>query len=275
MLLNKIYDRINIGINFYLRSYLLRKNLLPIDKKSPFKGKLSHLGYDQFEISKKSLQILKSLYKRNGELLLTLNERYAIKEVFLYANKEVREYLGKSAYLDGIKWLITSKNKTHNTKKRSDSISWHTDNVGARLKLFLCIKGDGSQPTMVIPDTNRTTKITRWLFNIFMESFRWWGFLNTKFLSKSIAIKHKTGSAFMFDTQLLHRGSYEFAEGERVILLLEFSVPEKHHISRGPIGTKKGHNTFKFEKKLLHETYFRNLLDVNRIKKSNICSYEN
>lgn len=267
MVIKKIYIRAKIGINFYLRAFFLRKSLIPIDKKSPFKGKLSKFGYDQFKLSNKSILQLENLYKKKGEIFLSLNESDAIREIFLYARKEVKKYLGKYAYLDGIKWLETSKNKTHNEKKRSDSISWHTDNVGSRLKLFLCIKGDGSQPTIVIPDINRITKIWRWIFNTFMESIRWWGLLNTMRIKKSVVMRHKKSSCFMFDTQLLHRGAYENSRMERIILMLEFSVPEKHKVSRGPIGTRKGHNTFKFDKQLLKNPCFKEMLDTNRIKK--------
>ena len=40
-------------------------------------------------------------------------------------------------------------------KKQEDiydnvSVNWHTDNVGARLKVFVCFEGDGTKPTLFI-----------------------------------------------------------------------------------------------------------------------------
>ena len=127
----------------------------------------------------------------------------------------------------------------------------------------MCIKGAKSQPTIIIPDKNRIPLLKTWVFNTLNESFRWWGFRNTIKLSNTIKCEHQDGSALMFDTQLLHRGSYETGNEERVIFLLEFSVPEKHKISRGPIGTQNGHNSFSFDEGLLNNTCFINLLDKN------------
>ena len=79
----------------------------------------------------------------------------------------------------------------------------------------------------------------------------------------------------MFDTQLLHRGSYESANEERIIFLLEFSVPEKHIISRGSIGTQNGHNSFAFDKILRKEQDFFNLLDKRRLINKDSFLYMN
>ena len=80
---------------------------------------------------------------------------------------------------------------------------------------------------------------------------------------------------FMFDTQLLHRGSYDTANDSRVILHMEFSVPGKHSISRGPIGTKE-FNAFSFAQELYKIKSFKMILDRNRLKfKNNNYFYSN
>lgn len=265
MIFVKILRRIKAGVLFYFRALRLRKNLLPIDKKSPFKGKLSKYGFHQFKVSNKTVNTLLRTFKQKGEIFLGNKEKYAVREIFFYANKEVKKYLGKNACLDGINWMVTKKNKTHSKMKVANSINWHTDNVGARLKLFICLKGDKTQPTLIIPDENRIPSTKKWLYCILNESFRWWGLRNTGKLYNTIRCDHKRGSALMFDTQLLHRGSYESAKEERIIFLLEFSVPEKHIISRGPIGTQNGHNSFAFDKVLRKEKDFFSMLDNRRI----------
>ena len=280
-ILFKIYNRLAIGFRFYIRVFKLRKNLFAIDKKSPFSGTLSAKGFASFKVSKGSVNKLTNLYNMNKKnldkkykIFLEKKHYIAIYEIFALADKEVREYLGKKAFLDGINWMTSSKLKTHETLKKSNSINWHTDNVGARIKMFVCIKGDGSQPTLVVPNLERIPSKISWLKSILMESFRWFGIENKVELSRAKELKHFKGCVNIFDTQLLHRGSYEKAKEERILLSLEFSVPEKHSISRGPIGTKYGYNAFKFDQELIKIKTFQNLLDPERLdKKNNLVFY--
>ena len=113
----KILNRIKIGFRFYIRAFKLRKGLTKIDKKSPFKGMLSEFGYHQFSISIRTLNVLKKLYHKKNNTHLSKDEEIAVKEIFAYAKREVRNYLGKHAFLDGVNWMITKKNKTHKKKR--------------------------------------------------------------------------------------------------------------------------------------------------------------
>ena len=71
----------------------------------------------------------------------------------------------------------------------------------------------------------RSIKILR---NFFYELIRWFGLNNQVNLSKSYNLNHKKGSLYLFDTNFLHRGSYENAKSTRIIFKAEFSCPEKH-----------------------------------------------
>ena len=254
MFLKKLISKIGIVFKFLRRAIQLRIQLLPLDKKLPFKGKLAPSGYFQFYLKKNTILALSKLKQSNldkeNRICLRISEKQALEEIFSLITPEIRSYLGADSYLDGMHWNVTDAIKSHDKLEQSNSISWHTDNVGNRLKLFLCIKGDGSQPTLIVPDQNRVPTLTKWAYSIFMESFRRFGIKNKINIYNSIAIKHFPGTANIFDTQLLHRGKYEKSKVTRIVLVLEFSNPEKHIITKGPIGTKK-HNAFVFDEKLL------------------------
>ncbi len=269
MFLKKLISKIVLLFKFLLRAVKLRRQLVPLDKKLPFKGKLGASGYYQSYIQEDTISALLNLKKRNldhkNRIFLSMSEEKAIEEIFSFITPEIRNYLGKDSFLDGINWMETDATKSHSTLKQSNSISWHNDNVGNRLKLFLCIKGDGSQPTLIIPDKNRIPTLTKWLFITFMESFRRFGIKNKINIPSIKEIKHFTGTANIFDTQLLHRGKYEKSKVKRIILNLEFSNPKKHPVSRGPIGTKEGYNSFSFDERLLKINSFKAILDPTRI----------
>ena len=86
-------------------------------------------------------------------------------------------------------------------------------------------------------------------------------------INNTIELKHYTGTANIFDTKLLHRGKYEKSKVKRVTLTLEFSNSKKHIISRGPLGTKEGFNSFIFDERLLKIRSFKSILDLNRMQK--------
>ena len=151
MFIKKLISKIRIVLMFFYRATRLRIQLLPLDKKLPFKGRLAPSGYFQFFMKKNTILALLKLKQRDldkeNRIFLHISEEKALEEIFRLITPEVRSYLGKDSFLDGIYWRETSAIKSHVKLKYSNSISWHTDNVGNRLKLFLCIEGDGGQPT--------------------------------------------------------------------------------------------------------------------------------
>jgi hypothetical protein len=260
----------NIFFRFLIRTVRSRVNLNSIDKKSPFLGRMHKFGFDQFTLSKEAIEELNGLWE-NGQkklkfsdsqqLVLSEKESYAIKEIFDYVTREVRLYLGDAAYLDGINWMITSPDKSSS----SISKSWHTDGCGSRLKVFVCVKGDGSTPTIIMPSQSRLVSTRKWLTFVLLEAPRWLWIGNTYKLNNQKSLHHSTGTGFIFDTNLFHRGGYESAKSERIIFHLEFSVPEKHKIANGPIGTFNHYNSFEFDISLLTIDSFRGVLDPKRV----------
>ena len=189
-----------------------------------------------------------------------------VKEVFDTINPIVRDYLGNESFLDGINWMYTSP------KEVSISGNWHTDNVGNRLKCFICFEGDGTMPTLIIPSSHRLPRKIDILKNSFIEILRWMGFTSNFDMKNIYSANHKTGSLFIFDTQLLHRGGYNLASCERIIFHLEFSNPAKHKIANGPIGTNES-NSFDFNSKLLQITTFAEMLDPARLSNDGNSSH--
>lgn len=147
----------------------------------------------------------------------------------------------------------------------SISKSWHTDGCGSRLKVFICIKGDGSMPTIIMPSQSRLVGTRKWLTYVLLEAPRWLGIYNYFKFNNQKSLHHSTGTAFIFDTNLFHRGGYESAKSGRVIFHMEFSVPEKHGIANGPIGTFNHYNSFEFDRSLISIDSFRSALDPKRI----------
>ncbi|MDC1293908.1 hypothetical protein N8Z70_02560 [Candidatus Puniceispirillum sp.] len=258
------------GFVFLKRAFALRKKLTEIDLKMPFGGPVGPLGYDMFCLSDKVVKSLKKVAVNNGvnatekyfSVYLTAAEKVAVKELFDNIGPRIRAYLGKDVCLDGMNWMVSNKNYN------SVSENWHTDNVGSRLKVFVCVSGDQSQPTLVIPSSKRIPGKKEWFFSTFTEAKRWFGYKNHKNIDGEFKLEHKTGTVYIFDTQLLHRGGYSEATSERIILNIEFSLPCKHKIARGPIGTSEM-NSFKCSKSLTAIESFSDLLDPNRVRNSN------
>ena len=118
-----------------------------------------------------------------------------------------------------------------------------------------------------MPTQDRIPNFYQWVRIVALEAFRWFGFQNELNLGRQVAVYHKKGSAFMFDTQLLHRGSYKLGSGDRLVFHAEFSVAEKHKIIGGPIGTKSI-NAFQFDSNYTAIESFNELIDGARLRKS-------
>ena len=265
------------GLKFLIRAVRLRIKLTPVDRTAPFKGKLSSNGYVKYSMSEQVVQRLTHLFKIsdsieviNGDIVFDEEDYTTVDEIFSMIKSDIVNYLGPKVYLDGMSWLYTDKSKS----KTIGASNWHTDNVGNRLRLFICVNGDGTQPTFVVPSSEPIPPLRKWLLDTIQETIRWCGIPNKRNIKKQFAMRHQTGSAYLWDSQLLHRGGYETGHSTRLILSMEFSNPEKHKIAKGPIGTQK-HLEFSFSKKLLNSHSFKSLLDPNRISEvRNHCIYK-
>ncbi|MDB4071234.1 hypothetical protein N9512_02095 [Amylibacter sp.] len=262
-MMRKILHAIKYAVSFPLRVFRVTLRLKPIDSKAPFSGPLSSEGIYGSSISDASARELKKLFltrEKNSSFNVALNEnqKSALVEIFDKLEPIVRSYLGKESYLDGINWMATQPNE------KSISGNWHTDNVGNRLKCFVCVEGDGQTPTLIIPSKDRNPKLTTVFRNTTIELLRWLGLKSEREIENQFFASHKTGSLFLFDTQLFHRGGYSSGQTERVIFHLEFSDRRKHKLITGPIGTAD-YNSFCYDKGLSNVKSFANLLDKDRI----------
>lgn len=207
--MRKILRTVKYIIFFPIRVFRVILKLKHIDSKAPFSGCLSSEGIYVSSVSDASVKKLNDLFstrEKNSSFDVALNEnqKSVLIEVFDELEPIVRSYLGKESYLDGINWMVTQPNE------KSISGNWHTDNVGNRLKCFICVEGDGQIPTLIIPSKNRYPTLTTIFRNTSIELLRWIGLKSEREFKNQFFARHKTGSLYLFDTQLFHRGGLQF-----------------------------------------------------------------
>jgi hypothetical protein len=275
--LNKNYNKtykvliwVYVGIEYLIVTLPSEWKLNSYDRCHPFLGRLRNEGYCKLEIPQDLIFNLSKFFQRSEQkkIIFTGDDINLVKDIFQIVFPEVKLYLGERACLDGINWFVSTKEDA-----KSISSNWHNDRVGARLKVFICIKGDGSQPTLIVPRKSRIPTFSE-LFKAWMiEIPRRFGLQNKVALKNIVKCKHATGSGYMFDSSLLHRGGYEIAADERIIFHFEFSTPGKHQIVKGTIGTTVD-NEFEFDEKLLTLRIFNDSLDQKRVKKIGVTKYK-
>ena len=264
------------GWSYVKRTIRTRIIITEFDKLCPFEGPIAEDGFCSLELSPKTLVELQTVLKPalecpQQDIVLNVEVMKIIEKILIKIEPLITAYIGKNVFLDGINLDI----KEGRFETRSISSNWHTDNVGARIKVFVCINGNGEFPTLIIPSKKRLHSTYSWLFNSAIELFRWAGFTQRTRLAKQKVLIHKAGSINIFDTNLLHRGGYESKVGKRVLFQLEFSNPDKHKVAHGPIGTTD-ENYFKFSSECLEFAIFNKFLDFRRVHKShgNIFAYK-
>lgn len=269
-------SRIRRGWSFIKRAVRTRIIITEFDRLCPFEGPIGEQGFCSLELSPKTLNDFRTVVKpalecAQDDIELNFEAVRIIEDILIKIKPIITAYIGKNVFLDGINLDI----KKGVSKKQSISSNWHTDNVGARLKVFVCLDGDGEFPTLIVPSEKRLHSKASWLFNSTVELFRWAGFTQNSKIAKQKLLIHKAGSINIFDTNLLHRGAYEIGAGKRVLFQLEFSNPDKHSVAYGPIGTTD-ENCFKFSADCLEIGTFNTLLDFRRVHKEddNIFVYK-
>ena len=255
---------------FIFQMVKLKLKINKYDKKLPLMGKLSNNGFYTLTISRNLVEEIKSkFYNKNkkNKIIFKYEHKKCIQEIFKIIHPIIKDYLGENSYLDGAYIKISKKEYLNRSLINSISQSWHTDNVGNRVKCLICLEGDGSQPTLLMPSNMKSITWTNWFKNLLIESIRWGGVKNFYDFKDKIYIKHKPGIITLFDTDLLHRGSYENSISDRIIFFLEFSNPEKHKFIDGPIGTFEK-NLFFFDEQLMQLDIFSSLIDKQRLSKN-------
>jgi hypothetical protein len=143
--------------------------------------------------------------------------------------QDLQVYLGPSLRLDNYYFHATTP-----ISSSSVSSSWHTDNVGRRIKIFITLQSDGTTPTAYIPRSNRK------LFRMpVFEQLRFFGILDYRKKRSEELIRHESGSVALLDTNGLHRGVYEASPFQRLCFVIEFVDRKKADalVGRGlPVG---------------------------------------
>lgn len=137
----------------------------------------------------------------------------------------VTGYLGEKSRLDDMYLFWFDPEKITDW---SLSNSWHDDNVGSRVKIYICFSGNGNTPTVVLPNSHNKPYSPRW-----GEISRFSGVRNISPLDNQIALRYKSGDVAMFDTSCLHRGLYEQPAAKRTVMVLEFINRDKSNVISG------------------------------------------
>jgi hypothetical protein len=193
--------------------YLIDKDL---EKKNDF---LAKEGFIRFE-KKISRDLITNYYKFfnhhddgiNYNLLIDVFD-FVLKEFSSY----ISGYLGGNYILCSVTFPITKKDSTLS----SISDSWHTDNVGHKLNLHICIEGDGTIPTLFVKESHKkkyNPSILEDLRNI-KKSFK------NKY--NVVSFGHRTGDCTIFDSNGLHRGNYIQSDSVRKLIFLDFMDRDK------------------------------------------------
>lgn len=188
---------------------------------------------------------------------LSANELVVIDEatlpIFAYLLNSVRSdvvcYLGPDVRVDNIYMnTIPASSEAF----QSVSGSWHTDNVGHRLKLFFCIEGYGDVPTCYRPGSNRKPYRPS-----IRQHRRFFGSFDFSHRPDEIRLDHTTGDITLFDTNGQHRGVYDEHHRKRIVLQIEFADRRKSDsLVRLPVGPGRGF----FLSKSIADTHARDLL---------------
>ncbi len=262
--------------------FLIIKN---IDRLNPKRGKINKKG---FLIFKKNLQKLnlendaQELYNQiiNSQKIIRKKESAISSQVIHFNDilnfnyklvnfitpeiiSEVRSYLGKNTKLDHayLGLFFTKKSK----KSNISSGFFHHDSVGNRCKLFLPINPLGNQksPTIYISGTNKIS----WKFEEHDSNNKKNARLDklaSKYQNNQYSISAEFGDSYLFDTNGIHRGSYNTSDEIRCIIQFEFS---KHKsILKGEVGP----GTFYMNKDSYDYLNKLDLLRKERVRKNGV-----
>lgn len=211
------------SLKIYNKRKSYEKIIFKYDKNSPAinnigasENSLLKDGYKNYNpINKEDIEVLKNIkFNKSYVNLQSYEEAKIFNLIFKQIINDVVGYLGKNVKLDLIQ--VQHTKKIDATKNISGN--WHTDNVGYRLKTYICIDGDGSQPTLL----KKTSKNKIWRPSL-LEDLRFAGIKYQNDSSDTISLYHKTGSIIMFDTNIKHRGGYNLSYKDRIVFVLEFS----------------------------------------------------
>lgn len=211
-------SRLRQAVTIPRRSYRIRRGMRvfdAIDAEWAPRGALSTLGWGSYSpLPPEDVLLLKSSFDDDGVLSVSTERSFAALESATrdFVSDAV-EYLGPHVRLEQV-----ALHKAWPSTRAEQSGAWHTDCVGRRLKLYICLDGDGTMPTHVAPAS--TTRM-QGRYGL-TQDLRWVG-RDALVVDDFTIIRHVTGSRNAFDTDLLHRGVYEESTHPRTAIVFEFS----------------------------------------------------
>ena len=237
---------------FYIYKNILKKNNLETDANQIYN------------------QIIKSEYFINRQKKIraadveNFNDILKIKPNFVEIIdgeiiSHIRTYFGNDIKLDYvyIGTFFTKSSANHDI----NAGFFHHDTVGNRCKLFIPINptGTNNSPTVYVKGTNNNS----WGFGAFDSNYkrghRLESMVKKEYKNSQISIKANFGDAYIFDTNGIHKGSYNQSDELRCIIQFEFSRFKS--ILRGDVGP----GTFYMDSKAYNYLNELNLLRNERI----------
>ena len=198
---------------------ILRKTFVPaIDGTAPVAGPLSE-GGGVIPLAAFPADGVEHYLKKLGAQQRHRLSRAEIGEAlarlaYTGYDKILQQYLGRFWSADyGLIWRAPPQ---------SSSGTWHHDNVGHRVKIFVILANDSPENgTQFMPFTHRT---------------RWTSFSGRLAApdGQPLFVRQQRGDVLMFDTNMMHRGMY--TPYERIILQVEFTNILKSFFVPGQIG---------------------------------------
>lgn len=180
----------------------------------------------------------------------------------------VHSYLGAGARLDDI-YLWSKDFEQQQTFDLSEG--WHSDNVGNRIKVFVCIEASTDAPSTLVADRTHNRQ-----YRIGLEEFgRFFGRIGTLANpDKVVEIKYGRNTVSIFDTNAFHRGSYAARKARRVCLILEFVDREKSDLLSGACPCGPGQSPdgrVTFAKSLRDQLWSHELVDRSLLREEAEC----
>jgi hypothetical protein len=176
--------------------------------------------------------------------------------------KIASNYLGPDVRLDDL-YL-----KTVRDGLSSASESWHDDNVGYRLKVFMVFDTEGiPSDTVLIP----SQRPNLYKINFDDEVVRAKKQIKSDTRHSSIRVKYAAGDCLAFDTNLSHRGDYTNSQGVRHCIIAEFIDRSKGNALRGkaPCGPGQGKQKVKIPYSTLASVEKSPLIDKRLLEVAN------
>jgi hypothetical protein len=197
---DKSFKRSEIARTRLLDGFIFDKEVIPVKDREYLIDVFDRCSADCNEITKCYVPLID---ESMAKIIRSIIDLYL---------QDMKVYLGPSLRLDCYYFHATTP-----ASSSSVSSSWHTDNVGHRIKIFVTLQSDGKIPTAYVPGSNRK------LFRMpVLEQLRKFGIFDQGKKRGEELLRHEPGSVALLDTNGLHRGVYEASRIRRLCFVIEF-----------------------------------------------------